>query len=346
MLLTEVNTKIDSHLAGVTEGIKVRAYLRGDLKVNVDSGKTYHYYDLASLTKIMFTVSWLMKAFEENRFSVADKVSGYLPWYPHAEVSFSQLLSHSAGHRAWTKFYEVLNKDFGRKNKSFSQNMMPLLTRETLEAPGKCVYSDIDFLVLGCAMEEISGKSLLTLWKELNGELNLKNAGFNPDNDPRFLRTDYAPTEKCLWRNKIIQGEVHDDNTWSLGGVSSHAGLFGTIEDVVSFGLHLRKIYLGDAAGFVKSETLRHFTKTAVDSGDFGLGFMKPSRPKSSSGSRFSLESFGHTGFTGTSIWYDPQVDLLVCILSNRTYPDRNNFRFRDELRPWIHDWIYEALCK
>ncbi|OQW46069.1 MAG: hypothetical protein A4S09_16680 [Proteobacteria bacterium SG_bin7] len=345
MLLTEVRENIDKHLAGVTEGVKVRAYWRGDLKVNIDIGKTYQYYDLASLTKIMFTVAWFMKESEESRFSVDDKVSGYLSWYPHTEVSFGQLLSHSAGHRAWTGFYETLNRDMGAKSKSFSQNMMPLLRNESLEAPGRSIYSDIDFLILGCAMEEISGKSLLTLWKELNEELNLKDTGFNPDNDPRFSRSAYAPTEKCQWRNKVIQGEVHDDNTWSLGGVSSHAGLFGTIEDLVSFGILLRKIFWGDTSGFVRPETLRRFTQNATSSADWGLGFMKPSRPKSSAGSKFSAESFGHTGFTGTSIWYDPKADLLVCILSNRTYPDRNNFRFRDELRPWIHDWIYEALC-
>lgn len=345
MSITDVIQKITNAIDGVTEGIKVQAYLQGELKVQVDAGRSYPFYDLASLTKIVFSVSWFMRAFENNKISDTDKVSAYLKWYPHTHVTFAELLNHTAGHRAWTGFYETLNRDTHRKKKSFSEMMAPLLSQEKLEPTGKSVYSDIDFLILGCAMEEVSGQSLLTLWQDLNKELLLKDTGFNPGNDPKFSRQDYAPTEKCLWRNKVIQGEVHDDNTWSLGGVSSHAGLFGTLADLAQYGLNLRRIYYGDR-GFIKSQTLHHFTRVANSTGDWGLGFMKPSRPKSSSGHNFSSDSFGHTGFTGTSLWFDPKADLLVVILSNRTYPDRNNFRFRDELRPSIHDWIYEALCK
>ncbi len=342
---TEVQKKIEQSLPGITEGIKVIAYKDGEAKIRLESGKTYKYYDFASLTKIMFTVSWCMRASENNRLGLTTPVSQILSWYPHTQVTFNQLLNHTAGHRAWTGFYELLNRDPDRKKKSFSALMTPLLMQESLESPGKSIYSDIDFLILGCAMEEISGQSLLTLWKELNAELNLKETGFNPNNDPRFSRAEYAPTERCLWRNKVIQGEVHDDNTWSLGGVSSHAGLFGTMEDLASYGLKLRRVIRGEV-DFVKPETLKYFTQASTPAGDWGLGFMKPSRPKSSSGHKFSLGSFGHTGFTGTSLWYDPETDLMVAILSNRTFPDRNNFRFRDELRPAIHDWIYEALCK
>lgn len=343
MLKFDVAEKIRSAIPGVTEGVFARAFVEGELEVDVQVGETYRYYDWASLTKIVFTVSRFMQLYEQDLVKPKDKVVQFLPWYRHKSVTVAQLLSHSSGHKAWNGYFEKLILDSSRDKKSFSDKIAPLLVEEELMNPGISLYSDISFLLLGCIMEAVTKKGLLEQWTDLNKSLGLRETAFHVNNMPLATRTDYAPTEECLWRKRKIQGEVHDDNTWTLGGVSSHAGLFGSMTDLTRYGLLLRSIWQGKD-GFVKSSTLKFFAEPTSPKKDWALGFMMPSKPKSSSGKYFSKKSIGHTGFTGTSLWFDPEKDFLVVILSNRTYPDRNNFRFRDELRPLIHDWIYEAI--
>ena len=136
-----------------------------------------------------------------------------------------------------------------------------------------------------------------------------------------------------------MRGEVHDENTWALGGVAPQAGLFGTIGDLSNWGLELRKAVMGKRNGLCSEKTAKLFTKrrTPVTQGDWGLGFMKPG--KNSSAGKFSKSSFGHLGFTGTSIWIDPKRDLVVSILSNRVHPTRDNIEIR-KLRPLIHNIV------
>jgi CubicO group peptidase (beta-lactamase class C family) len=155
----------------------------------------------------------------------------------------------------------------------------------------------------------------------------------------------YAPTGRCTIRNYNLQGEVNDQNTYALGGVSSHAGLFGSVDDVSWFGLFIRSHLLKQAHTFFKNKTIETFTKRAIpeSQGDWALGFMLPTPGLASSGIFFSRESIGHTGFTGTSIWYDPRQDLLVTILSNRVAFGVDHQGFK-EFRPKIHDWIVEGL--
>ena len=144
---------------------------------------------------------------------------------------------------------------------------------------------------------------------------------------------------------KRLQGEVHDDNTWGLGGISSHAGLFGSIDDLAGFGLQLRAQIRGEAGARVGQATAGLFTQRAIprEAGDWALGFMMPALQGASCGRHFSERSIGHTGFTGTSLWYDPDRDLLVSILSNRVFGGRENKAFLT-LRPQMHDWIVEHL--
>jgi CubicO group peptidase (beta-lactamase class C family) len=170
---------------------------------------------------------------------------------------------------------------------------------------------------------------------------------FHLDNKPLFKKEHYAPTEECPWRHRLLQGEVHDENTWSLGGVSSHAGLFGTIEDLGWYVLHIRSQMMGIARYEIRQKTALLFSKRGVDEGkgDWALGFMMPTPGSSSCGQYFDLSSIGHTGFTGTSVWYDPKIDLAVCILSNRLVYGRENTKFKD-LRPKIHNWLVEGLRK
>ncbi|MGZ3723862.1 MAG: serine hydrolase, partial [Bdellovibrionales bacterium] len=144
---------------------------------------------------------------------------------------------------------------------------------------------------------------------------------------------------------KVLQGEVHDDNTWALAGVAPHAGLFAPIEAVSDWGLKLRAAVLHDSKRFGDPKMVRRFVTRQIPPqvGDWGLCFMKPTKGAASCGRYFSPKSFGHTGFTGTSLWMDPIHDVLVVILSNRVHPTRDNKSFA-LLRPKLHDWIRELL--
>ncbi len=335
--------KIFRSLPGITEGVLVQAYLSGEKQIDIAVGKTYRYYDVASLTKIIFSVTQMMILNDQNKVRPSESVRAFLPWYRHREVKWSDLLTHSSGHKAWNNYFVTIMKDPDRQQKSFTELMRPLLEKEELNVDKKSVYSDLSLLTIGCLFEKIYDKPLLQIWQELNARLELGETAFHVNNRPPKPLEYYAPTEVCKWRNKIIQGEVHDDNTWSLKGVSTHAGLFSTIHDVAKWGLKIRAAH-NNAEGVISQPTIKQFTTKATNLGDWALGFMMPSRPKSSCGKYFSLTSVGHTGFTGTSWWWDIERDLMVVVLSNRTYPSRDNKKFPEELRPNIHDWIFEIL--
>jgi CubicO group peptidase (beta-lactamase class C family) len=330
----------------ITPGLKLRAYERGRLKGELKLGKVYKFYDLASLTKILFTVPVIMRLVEQGKIKPSRPMIDYLPWFPSKSVTVKDVLSHSGGLPWWTPFYSKLSGPIGPV---YRWRQLEVHLRKVKTDPkGQAVYSDLDFLMLGMMIENQLGLPLEAIWDDFKKTLKIPRLSlhFNKGNEPRYLRKFYAPTEKCSWRGKTLQGEVHDENSWSLGGVAPHAGLFGTIEDVSQWGLLLRKSFL-DTKGskLISQKTLRRFARRAIpkSKGDWAMGFMLPSKGKASCGKYFSSQSFGHTGFTGTSLWFDPRRDLLVVILSNRVHPTRENSRFVG-LRPQLHDWIVESL--
>jgi len=239
---------------------------------------------------------------------------------------------------SWAVFQKILHRQVLR---DLSQQ-----TTTEIQSP-KTVYSDLDLFLIGIAMESIAGRSLYELWEMVNNRMELARTDFNRGNQPRYRRTLYAPTEDdTTFRHKLIQGEVHDQNTWALGGVAPHAGLFGTMDDLSSYGLLLRGAMQGKKSKrFASTDAVRLFTKRAIPrrQGDWALDFMMPSKSGASCGDLFSQSSVGHLGFTGTSLWYDPEKDLLVTILSNRIHPSVENIEIR-KLRPKIHTWIAEEL--
>ncbi len=338
--------KIEENMRDVCPGVVVRAYQNGRVICDISVGNTYPYYDLASLTKIIFTTQVMMLAYENQAWNLETKIQDRLSWFPSDQVRVRDLLHHTSGMDWWKPFYQEMNRELPREERFHS--LQPLLAAEKLSECLKCVYSDLNFLVLGFFLEKIYQKGLLEIWREVK-ELFYDGTtlDFNVDNIPLYKRSLYAPTEECPWRKKLIQGEAHDENTWALGGVSTHAGLFGSIDDVSWYALALRSQLLGIAKYRVRQKTAQLFAERAIapEVGDFALGFMLPTKGKSSSGSYLSLNSVGHTGFTGTSMWYDPKQDLSIIVLSNRLLYGRDNNRFR-ELRPKIHDWLYEGLRK
>ncbi len=331
-------------IEGVTPGVTLQVHLRGRLRADLQIGKCYRFYDWASLTKIVFTVSQMMRAFEEKRVDLNKTVVNYLPDFPSPKVKIVHLLTHTAGFEPTYPFYLELK----RQQPLFSWRELRglLFERTSPKISSQSVYSCLGFLTLGLILQEVNEESLSDLWKSFSRKLGLEETHFHRHNRPVYDRKLYAPTSYSSWRSKILQGEVDDDNAWALGGVSTNAGLFGPIEDLSRWGLELRKGFvLGKRSRLGSPSTVRKFCRRATERkvGDWALGFMLPSKDFSSSGRLFSLRSVGHTGFTGTSLWLDPKRDLLVTILSNRVHPDRENTSFR-ALRPIIHNLIATSL--
>ncbi len=327
------------------QSLQMSVYWQGKKQMRTSWGVEYRYFDIASLTKIVFTTLWFMEACQCDAKLLSKKVKDLLPWYLHKNLKVSHLLTHSGGNDWWQPFYKEISGSLSPEQSY--QQMEKFCQQAPLSKSEKAVYSDLDFYLLGSIMQKIEGQPLFLIWQRLKKKFFANSHfHFNYNNQPAYEIDKYAPTEKCPWRKKVVRGEVHDENCWALGGVAPHAGLFGRIEDLEIYGQLLRQIGKGKNKS-ISPSVLERFQKRALAKGvgDWGLGFMKPSQERSSAGELFSKKSFGHTGFTGTSFWFDPTRDLFICLLSNRVHPSRDNKGFQ-RLRPQLHDWTVEFLEK
>lgn len=333
---------LEDRIRDTTPGVMVRAYQGGRIICDVAVGNTYAYYDLASLTKVIFTTQAMLASYEAGKWTFDSKVSEFLPWFPHKETKLTELLTHSSGLAWWLPLYQEINIQLSEEKRR--EQLKEILQNLKIEKQDMAVYSDVGFLVLGFVLEKIYDRNLLEIWNDVKTRFYQGTTlEFHPHNQSTVKTSLFAPTEECPVRRKLIQGEVHDLNCWSLGGVSTHAGLFGSIDDVGWFSLHLRSHLLGIARYSIRQKTAQVFAKRALPEGhgDWAMGYMMPTPGSASCGSYFSLESIGHTGFTGTSVWYDPKMDMSVIILSNRVLYGSENKAF-GKLRPEIHNWIVE----
>jgi CubicO group peptidase (beta-lactamase class C family) len=209
--------------------------------------------------------------------------------------------------------------------------------------PGTQVeYSDLGFMLLGAIVERQTGQSLdVFAQQQIFGPLGMDRTMFKP---PRKLRDDIAPTEfDATFRKRLVWGEVHDENAWAMGGVAGHAGLFSTAGDVAAFAQMLLNGGIYGHTRILDRATIAQFTaRQTIGDSARALGWDVPVQP-SSAGKYFSPESFGHTGFTGTSLWIDPTRQLFVVLLTNRVNPTRANEQIR-QVRPALHDAVIEAL--
>jgi CubicO group peptidase (beta-lactamase class C family) len=208
-------------------------------------------------------------------------------------------------------------------------------------APGeRAVYSDIGFILLGELLAKKAGLALdLLARQEIFTPLGMKQTRFKP---PQDWVAAIPPTEDDQkFRGRIVQGKVNDENAYVMGGVAGHAGVFASAPDVARFAEWM----LRGGLPILQSGTVKLFTRREASPAGTtrALGWDTPSRPESSSGRLFSLASYGHLGFTGTSLWIDPGRKLSVTLLTNRTWPDRS-YQLIREVRPMVHDAIVEAL--
>ena len=276
-------------------------------------------WDMASLTKVIATTSSMMQLVEAHRVELDAPVQRYLPnWTgPNKEkVTVRHLLTHSSGLPAWRPLY---------KEATDADAAMSLAYATPLDTfPGvRMVYSDIGGILLGEIVRVVSGERIDRYFaKHIAGPLKLHDSMFLP---PASLLPRIAPTEIDPWRQRHLRGEVHDENASMLGGVSGHAGLFSSARDLA----RIAQVYLnrGELHGvrIWKPETIEEFT-TVQDSAfsNRALGWETPTGTNSA-GHLMKRPAFGHTGFTGTSIWIDPAHDLFIVMLTNRVNPTRAN---------------------
>ena len=352
-------TKMAGSYLASTPGLVISAHHLGKKILDLSFGQSFEYYDLASVTKIVFTASTMMFAFDEKKYRLQDKVSRWVDWFPQSSpATVHDLLCHSAGLTWWHPFYKKIEQKTSSRSSPESawREFETILRRQILadfkksgkiKWPPQTVYSDLDLFVIGLIMEKFSGRSLYENWQNSCERMGLKDTDFHRANKPRHARKLYAPTEDDQkWRARVLVGEVHDQNTWALKGVAPHAGLFAPLADLDRWGLLLRRAMRGERLqNFASPDTVRLFTRRQIPRarGDWALDFMMKGKDNPSVGNLLSSKTVGHLGFTGTSLWYDPKLDLLVNILSNRIHPSVENIEIRT-LRPKIHTWIAEEL--
>jgi CubicO group peptidase (beta-lactamase class C family) len=318
-------------------------------------------FDLASLTKVIATTTLVMRAVDAGTLALDDRVADRLSAWRGTDrehVTIADLLEHASGLTAFLPFFR---DHHGRAEFERAICTLPLEYAPRTQS----IYSDLGFMLLAFILQDVNGAPLAAQFDQIF-RLQAEDLLFDP---PRELRARCAPTELDLWRGRLLQGEVHDENTWELGGAAGHAGLFGTAAGV---GVFARAILSGlspdsgletgnwkpetgsrkleadsrkPEAGNWKLETLTRFVqKSTVPGSSRALGW-DTMLPTSSCGTRLSPRAIGHTGFTGTSLWIDPAQDLYVVFLTNRVHPTRDNNQIQS-LRRRVHDAVVAALSK
>ena len=318
------------------------AYMKG--YGNIDWNKpgsppvdTNTLYDLASLTKVIATTTVAMILEEGGQLDLNRTVSSYLPEFnspEKAQITVKQILTHSGGLEAGANIFATAR---GREQYLYQINARPLEY-----TPGtNMIYSDWDMIILQLVMERITGKTLDVLAAEkIFKPLGMTDTQFQPSIS---LRPRIAPTQTDDARGGLLWGTVHDENAWAMGGVAGHAGLFSTARDLALFSMMILNGGEGvNGVRLAKPATIARWTSRQGRESSRTLGWDSP-EGGSSAGQFFSPWSFGHTGFTGTSIWIDPEKDLFVVVLTNRVNPTRNNTR-HVQLRRDVADAVQQAV--
>ncbi|HEU4685445.1 MAG TPA: serine hydrolase [Nitrospira sp.] len=344
---------------GVFPGAVLSVRYRSGLTYTVPVGRLWHeqtsarvesstIYDLASLTKPLVTGTSVALLIQDGRLSSDSCIENVLEDLKGSAIgraTVRDLLAHCSGLPGWRPLYERLSAvgiGPGSPSQLRRDAVLKLIAQEPLvyERGSRSLYSDLGFILLGLLVEQVT-EQRLDRWYDSAVALPLQAAPLLFCPIELLDSARIAPTEFDRGRAHWLQGEVHDENAAALGGIAGHAGLFGTSQAVLAVsGAWLRA--WGGENGLLRSSTARTFTARVpnVTQSSWALGWDTPSAP-SSSGRYFSASSFGHLGYTGTSLWIDPERGLEVVLLSNRVHPTRKNEKIRD-FRPHIHDIVLQ----
>jgi serine-type D-Ala-D-Ala carboxypeptidase len=306
-------------------------------------------FDLASLTKPIATTTALMLLVEAGMVRLDAPVDTYVDACRRSDrdsPTLRQLLSHCSGLPAWRPYYQAIDPSWPPPDRR--RAVYAAVHQEQLIArPGTLVrYSDAGFILLGELIETVAGMPLDEFCgQRIFAALHLEGLGFR--NLARPLQSagmQFASTESCPWRGRVLDGEVHDENAWIMGGVSGHAGLFGTGRQVWQFAQGFLDGLQG-RSWLVSTPTARTFTtRQGLPVGStWALGWDTPTPGTSSAGRYLSPAAIGHLGFTGTSLWVDPTQQVIVVLLTNRVHPSRQREGIR-AFRPLIHDAVMRGL--
>lgn len=296
-------------------------------------------FDLASVSKVIATTPMAMMLYERGLLDLEIPVVGVVPEFAgddprRQEITIRMLLAHASGLPAYEKLFVRART---REELLRAAYKTPL----TADPDTRAEYSDIGFIILGVALERLADEPLDRFCqREIFGPLGLAHTMFNP---PTSLRSSIVPTaDDRTFRKRVIQGEVQDENASVLSGVAGHAGVFATAQDVAIFA----DTILRGGQPILRPETISLFTRreSRPPGTSRALGWDTPSSP-SQAGKYFSGRSFGHLGYTGTSLWIDPKRQLSITLLTNRTWPDCSNQAIK-QVRPKFYDAVIEALEK
>jgi CubicO group peptidase (beta-lactamase class C family) len=313
-------------------------------------------YDLASLTKpfVAITALRLVQKSVVELDTPLRRIMPELEGTVGGEGTLTELLSHRAGLLPWSGLYRESEAPLGSDERkrtmllaAASLGLRAEDPRAEVRSPdgrrgNESVYSDLGYLLAGQALSRAAGLPLDELVRrEVTAPLGMDSqvyyAASLGEGARETLRRQVAPTELCAWRGGVVRGEVHDENAHAFGGIAGHAGLFGTASAVMRFGLALL-LALEGRSSWLDQGLLRWALRPRDKiPGGYVVGFDTKSREGSSAGELFSERSFGHLGFTGTSIWCDPTRRLCAVLLSNRVHPTRENIAIR-AFRPRFHD--------
>ncbi len=278
-------------------------------------------FDLASLTKVLFTVPQILRLVEDGQADLDDPLSCFLPemaWMQNSELpsrTLRQLLNHVSGLPAWEAIYT-----WGQEAHTLKHRV--LQHRWEVGPVGAHVYSDIGYILLGLVLERVRGQPLAT-FKLPEGFC------FNPARPE-----DCAATEQDPWRGRVLQGEVHDENCYALGGATGHAGLFGSLRAILGYVQALMRGEVLSSAALAEMRRPQHAERA--------LGWLIPS-PSFSGGSLCSRQTLGHTGYTGTGVWMDFERGYAWVLLTNRVHPSRHKETGILELRRAVGNAIAAA---
>jgi CubicO group peptidase (beta-lactamase class C family) len=340
------------------EGARDGAYPGGQLAISRETQRLVHaaagviapgqeptnenvIYDLASLTKPLGASLLFGRAVEQQKVSIDDPVRKYVPGLD-ARMQMHHLLEHSSGYPAHQRFDVSLPETLRPGSWDAWRHIIFKAAAIPRDAePGeRALYSDIGFILLGAALEIIFSKPLSIAHAQLGTQLLYRDRRGQPALPMVRPPWPFAPTEGCT------PGEVHDENARAMGGAAGHAGLFGTAHAVLKLGEQLVLAYHGWRGGILKPETVRRmWMPSTVKDSTRTLGWDRPSKQGSSTGGRWPAGSVGHLGFTGTSIWIEPERGLVAVLITNRVCPTRANNTIR-RLRPLLYDAIWEQYSR
>ena len=320
-------------------------------------------FDIASLTQILVTTTLIMKLVEAGKVSLDHKVCRYIEGFSvfgKSSVSIAHLLSHSSGLPHWMPFFEdLLKANAGARmgimtSRGAREFVITQIKRMELKfaAGTKQVYSDLGFILLGHLIELLTGLSLeraaqAMLFQPLGLRFSsfvdlsmIRRRGIHP------VRDLIAPTEHCTWRKRLLCGEVHDDNAWAMGGIAGHSGVFSNAHDLHLFSVEMIRAYHGESAFLGRQAALSMWR--GVDGREeqtHHFGWEVPNRDNLMLEAKLSPGAVGQCGFTGCSLWIEPETAIDVVLLTNRVHPSRSNRKIRT-FRPELHALVIDSLNK